>query len=276
MTTHTLAPTSGVDNKLSQLVQIMAALRTPETGCPWDLEQDFQSIAHYTIEEAYEVVDAIEQKDLSALREELGDLMLQVVFHSQMAKEAGKFSIEDVIDGICDKMIARHPHVFQDQEANLNAVEQSINWEEQKDKERAAKASTQAPLSALAGVAMALPGLMRAQKLQKRAARVGFDWPDAAQAAAKIREELAELLCAYEEGDESAIEEEAGDLLFSCVNVVRKMGVDAEQAMRHANAKFTKRFHVMEETARQDGQDLKRLDIDELEALWSAAKKREL
>lgn len=276
MTTHTSEQTARVNTKLSQLVQIMAALRAPETGCPWDLEQDFQSISHYTIEEAYEVVDAIDQMDFLALREELGDLLLQVVFHSQIAEEAGLFSINDVIDGICDKMITRHPHVFKNQETTLDADAQSLNWEALKDKERAAKARSQTPLSALDGVAMALPGLMRAQKLQKRAARFGFDWPDADQASAKISEELRELHSAYEDADANAIEEEAGDLLFSCVNVIRKMGVDAEQAMRHANAKFTRRFQAMEDMARQDDQDLGHLDIQGLEALWSAAKKQEL
>lgn len=274
MTTHDQHNPHAEDSKLSQLVQIMAALRAPGTGCPWDLEQDFKSIAPYTIEEAYEVVDAIEQNDLSALKEELGDLLLQVVFHSQMAEEAGVFSIDDVIESICRKMIARHPHVFQDTATPLDADAQSQHWEAHKDKERAAKATTQTPASALDGVAMALPGLMRAQKLQKRAARVGFDWPDADQAADKIFEELKELKTAYTGGHQSATQEEAGDLLFSCVNVVRKMGVDAEQAMREANAKFSRRFQAMEETSRRDGQELRQMNIDDLEALWVKAKEQ--
>lgn len=255
-----------------KLVDIMAALRHEETGCPWDLEQDFKSIAHYTIEEAYEVLDAIEKNDLAELKDELGDLLLQVVFHAQMAREMQAFDIADVIMSISEKMVARHPHVFGSLDETVSADAQSLLWEDIKAKERSAKANDRATAGALAGVATALPALMRSQKLQKRAARVGFDWPTARQASAKIREELEELFEASADGDLDHMAEEAGDLLFSCVNVARKLGVDAESALRLANAKFERRFLAMEEQAGSKGQTLPEMDLEALEALWQVAK----
>lgn len=255
-----------------KLINIMAALRHPETGCPWDLEQNFKSIAHYTIEEAYEVVDAIENNDIEELKNELGDLLLQVVFHAQMATEKNQFDISDVLAAISDKMVARHPHVFGQSDGNMDAQAQTLAWEDHKAGERAAKSSPARLVSALAGVAAALPALMRAQKLQKRAARVGFDWPTPQEAASKIHEELEELFEAHATGNVAGTEEEAGDLLFSCVNVVRKMGVDAENALRAANKKFERRFGAMEARAESKNKTLPEMDLDALEALWQRAK----
>ncbi len=262
---HNLAP-------LDRLLAIMAQLRNPDGGCPWDLEQSFDTIAPYTIEEAYEVADAIEKKDYNELRSELGDLLFQVVFHSQMASEAGLFSFDDVANAISDKMIARHPHVFSDAD-NRDAEAQTVAWEEMKAKERASKTDSEAPASALSDVALALPALMRAQKLQKRAARVGFDWPDAEQIVDKLHEELAEVQEAVAEGDQAHIEEELGDLLFVCVNLTRKLGAEAEDALRAANQKFTTRFTAMEDLARADGHDFSQLTLEEQESLWQRVKK---
>lgn len=248
---------------LGKLVAIMARLRDPENGCPWDIEQDFRTIAPYTIEEAYEVADAIERDDMAALKDELGDLLLQVVFHARMAEEAGQFDVSDVIGAICDKMIRRHPHVFGDGEArDGDAV--IANWETIKAAERADKDEDK---SALAGVAAALPALLRAEKLQKRAARVGFDWPDAEGPRAKVSEELAEIAQAssYDE-----VEEEVGDLLFATVNFARHLKVDPESALRKANLKFERRFRAMEASA---GAQFPALSLDAKEALWEAAKR---
>jgi ATP diphosphatase len=241
---------------LDRLVTIMARLRDPQAGCPWDIEQTFATIAPYTIEEAYEVADAIERDDMAALKDELGDLLLQVVFHSRMAEEAGHFAIGDVIDAISEKMVRRHPHIFADQ-----SVEQ-WDWEAIKAEERSDGGSS----SAMDGVASALPALMRAQKLQKRAARTGFDWPDVMGAAEKIGEEIEELLDA-----ESEVEriDEAGDLLFAAVNMVRHMGVSAEDALRAANAKFERRFRAMETDA---GDAFAGLSLEDKEQLWQRAK----
>jgi ATP diphosphatase len=240
------------------LAAVMAKLRSPDGGCPWDLEQDFASIAPYTIEEAYEVADAIARGDMRDLREELGDLALQVVFHAQMASEAGHFTLADVLDGITDKMVRRHPHVFGDvTAADGEAV--SANWE-------AIKAAEKPRDGALSGVALALPALMRAEKLQKRAARTGFDWPDPEGPLAKIHEELAEVAAA---GDAERAGE-VGDLLFAVVNYARHLGVDPEAALRAANAKFEARFAAME---RLGGGDLAALDLDAKEALWDRAKR---
>ncbi|MDM7957190.1 nucleoside triphosphate pyrophosphohydrolase [Blastomonas sp.] len=241
---------------LDRLVAIMARLRDPENGCPWDVAQDFASIAPYTIEEAYEVADAIERNDMAALKDELGDLLLQVVFHSRMAEEAGHFSVGDVVESISDKMVRRHPHIFADQ-----SVEQ-WDWEAIKAEERSDGGST----SAMDGVAVALPALMRAQKLQKRAARTGFDWPDVMGAVEKIGEEIEELLEA-ETGAERI--DEAGDVLFAAVNMVRHMGVSAEDALRAANAKFERRFRAMETDA---GDAFVGLSLTEKEELWQRAK----
>lgn len=241
---------------LDRLVAIMARLRDPENGCPWDIAQDFASIAPYTIEEAYEVAEAIDRDDMTALKDELGDLLLQVVFHSRMAEEAGHFAIGDVVDAISDKMVRRHPHIFAGQ-----AVEQ-WDWEAIKAEERSDGGSS----SAMDGVARALPALMRAQKLQKRAARTGFDWPDVMGAVEKIGEEIEELLEAETEDERI---DEAGDLLFAAVNMVRHMGVSAEDALRSASAKFERRFRAMETEA---GEGFVGLPLAEKEALWQRAK----
>jgi ATP diphosphatase len=248
---------------LTRLLSIMARLRDPVGGCEWDLAQDFASIAPYTIEEAYEVADAIARDDIAALREELGDLLLQVVFHSRIAQEAGHFSFGDVADAISDKMEARHPHIF----GGLDEAGQSRQerWENAKAAERAAKGAT----SALDGVAIALPALMRAEKLQKRAARVGFDWPDPSGPEAKVVEETAELAAATTDAERI---EEAGDFLFAAVNLVRAYGVAPEDALRQANAKFERRFRAMETLV---GGSIADSDLAAQEALWQAVKRIE-
>ncbi|MFA7604396.1 MAG: nucleoside triphosphate pyrophosphohydrolase [Novosphingobium sp.] len=250
---------------LDRLLAIMARLRDPVSGCEWDREQSFASIAPYTIEEAYEVADAIARGDIAALRDELGDLLLQVVFHARMAEEAGHFAFPDVAAAISDKLISRHPHLFGD--ASDDGQPQTRRWEALKAAEREARGAT----SALDGVALALPALMRAEKLQKRAARVGFDWPDPAGPAAKVHEELAELA----EADEQSRFEEAGDLLFAAVNAVRAYGIAPEDALRAANAKFEVRFRTMEALAAERGGAFASLTLDEQEALWQAAKAAE-
>jgi ATP diphosphatase len=241
----------------------MARLRDRETGCPWDIEQNFASIAPYTIEEAYEVADAIERNDLDALKDELGDLLLQVAFHSQMASELGVFDMQDVVNGICDKMVRRHPHVFAGITANSHEVPD--NWETIKAAER----SGDEDVSALAGVALALPALLRAQKIQKRAARTGFDWPDQSGAREKIIEELEEV---KEATSIAHVTEEIGDLLFAVVNFARFHKVDAEFALKQASAKFERRFRDMEMSA---GDAFAGLSLDEKEALWQQAKSKE-
>lgn len=243
-----------------RLAAVMRRLRDPDGGCPWDLEQSFATIAPYTIEEAYEVADAIERGDMAELREELGDLLLQVVYHAQMAAEVGAFTLADVAAGIADKMIRRHPHVFGDVSV-ASAAAQTVAWEKLKAAEKPRD-------GALDGVALGLPALMRAQKLQKRAARTGFDWPDADGPRAKIVEELQEVAEANE--DERA--GEIGDLLFAVVNYARHLGVDAEEALRGANGKFERRFAAMEAAA---GDRFAGLDLDGKEALWLAAKAAE-
>jgi ATP diphosphatase len=242
------------------LVEIMQRLRDPETGCPWDVAQDFASIAPYTVEEAYEVEDAIARNDLNDLKGELGDLLLQVIFHSQMAAETETFTLQDVIDGICDKMVRRHPHVFADK------AQSDWDWEKLKNEERSAKGQS----SAMDDIALPLPAAMRAQKIQKRAARTGFDWPDAQSCAAKIAEEQQELAEAQTAEHQH---EEAGDLLFAAINLVRHYKIDAETALRDANRKFERRFRAMEQMA--DGQ-FDGLKLDEKEALWQAVKAKSL
>lgn len=251
---------------LDRLLHIMARLRDPVSGCEWDRAQDFASIAPYTIEEAYEVADAIERQDLAGLRDELGDLLLQVVFHARMAEEAGHFAFDDVAAAISDKMEARHPHLFGDSAEDGHGRE--IRWERIKAEERAA----QGVAGALDGVALALPALLRAEKLQKRAARVGFDWPDAEGPADKVREEMVELAEATSEADRVA---EAGDLLFAAVNLVRAHGIAAEDALRSANTKFERRFRAMEALATAQGVDFAALDLDAQEALWQQVKASE-
>ncbi|MEA3390418.1 nucleoside triphosphate pyrophosphohydrolase [Sphingobium sp. CCH11-B1] len=245
------------------LADVMARLRDPDTGCPWDIEQDFASIAPYTIEEAYEVADAIQRKDMPALQDELGDLLLQVVFHSRMAEQSGQFALQDVIDGITAKMIRRHPHVFGDRTRREDGHAQ---WEVIKAAERAEK---EPDPSALAGVAAALPALLRAEKLQKRAARTGFDWPDIQGVIAKVLEELDEVQTAATQDER---EEEIGDLLFAMVNLARHLKVDPEAALRRANAKFDRRFRAMEGMA---GADFSALPLNDKEALWQRAKQQE-
>jgi ATP diphosphatase len=240
---------------LERLVAIMRRLRDPVSGCEWDSVQTFATIAPFTIEEAYEVAEAIARDDMASLADELGDLQLQVVFHSQMAEEAGHFTLDDVLGAICDKMERRHPHLFGDAEHGGHHL-----WEEIKASERQESADA----SALAGVALALPALERAQKLQRRAARTGFDWPDASGARAKIDEELAELEAESEQG---AREEELGDLLFAVVNLARFLNIDAEEALRKANRKFEKRFRAIEAAP-----GFSDLSLDEMEALWTRAK----
>ena len=248
--------TSSDSASLAELVEIMRRLRDPENGCSWDREQTFETIAPYTIEEAYEVADAIGRGDMAELMDELGDLQLQVVYHARMAQEIGAFTIDDVIQAICAKMVRRHPHVFGDQA-------ESPGWEALKAAERGARDDR----SALAGVALALPALKRAEKIQKRAARVGFDWPDVSGPRAKIDEELAEIEAA---GSVEEREAELGDLLFSVVNYARHLDIDPEAALRGASARFEARFRKVEEIA---SEPLKDLDIEALEALWQRAKK---
>ncbi|HBN50189.1 MULTISPECIES: nucleoside triphosphate pyrophosphohydrolase [Thalassospira] len=262
---------------INALLDVMARLRDPDGGCPWDLEQNFATIAPYTIEEAYEVADAIAQNDMSELREELGDLLLQVVFHSQMATEEGHFTFEDVANSIVSKMIDRHPHVFGDGDAiTTDGVNQT--WEKIKAEERAQKAKTkgQQRHSALDGVASALPALMRAEKLTKRAARVGFDWPSTDEVFDKLHEEIGELQAELTENpDQDRIEDELGDMLFVMANLSRKLGVDPEVALRRANHKFTRRFHFIENELARDGRSAGQSDLEEMDALWNAAKQAE-
>jgi ATP diphosphatase len=250
-----------LQSPIDQLLAIMERLRDPVDGCDWDLAQDFASIAPYTIEEAYEVADAIARGDMTDLRDELGDLLLQVVFHARMAEEAGHFAFADVAKAISNKMIARHPHVF----ASAGGSMDEARWEDLKESERTAKGVT----SALDGVALALPALMRAQKLQKRAARTGFDWPDPSGSEAKISEEIEELKAAPSEDLKI---EEAGDLLFATVNFVRAHGISAEDALRAANAKFERRFRAMEALA---GGAFASLPLDAQEELWQKVKNAE-
>ena len=262
------------DTPFKKLVDLMSRLRDPETGCAWDLEQTFKTIAPYTIEEAYEVLDAIEAGDMEDLRDELGDLLLQVVFHSQMADEAGLFNIDDVTNGITEKMVRRHPHVFGDAQARRAKMQRGA-WEAQKADERAAKTANNYTVSALDGVATALPALLRSSKLQKRAARTGFDWTDPQDIFDKLHEETNEVRDAIQNGTQADIEEEIGDLLFVAANLARRLDVDPEEALRRANQKFMRRFTAMEEIARDKKVAFDKLDLDEQEALWQAVKKSE-
>ena len=249
-----------LQSPIDQLLAIMARLRDPVDGCDWDLAQDFATIAPYTIEEAYEVADAIARDDMADLRDELGDLLFQVVFHARMAEEAGHFSFSDVAQAISNKMIARHPHVFADDGSTMSET----RWEDLKASERSAKGAE----SAMDGVAVALPALLRSEKLQKRAARVGFEWHDDKGPREKLAEELAELEAASE--DERLME--AGDVLFVAVNIVRRYGVDAEQALQASNAKFERRFREMERLAAADGKEFAQLSLEQQEAYWQAVK----
>ena len=249
-----------MSQQADRLLSIMARLRDPERGCEWDLAQNFNTIAPYTIEEAYEVADAIDRGDMADLRGELGDLLLQVVFHARMAEEAGHFTFDDVAAAICDKMEARHPQIFGDETGTMTAA----RWEDLKAVERQQSGAK----SAMDGVARALPALLRAEKLQKRAARDGFDWPDTDAPADKLREEMAELAAATDA--EKA--EEAGDLLFAAVNLVRAHGISPEEALRAGNDKFERRYRAMEALA---GGTFAQLSLDEQEALWQQVKRQE-
>jgi ATP diphosphatase len=260
---------------IERLLWVMARLRDPDGGCPWDLKQDFSSIAPYTIEEAYEVADAIERGDLDDLEGELGDLLLQVVYHAQMAKEAGRFDFEAVAARIADKMIHRHPHVFGTAEVE-NAAAQSLAWEDAKAAEREQKKHTGGDTGILADLPIGLPALTRSAKLQRRAARVGFDWPEIGPVLAKLEEEFAEVQAELAAGaPHERLADEIGDLLFAAVNLARHLGVDGETALRRANQKFERRFRAIETTLRAAGRDLEEASLDEMEALWQAVKARE-
>ena len=257
-----------VSNAMQDLLDLMAALRTPQTGCPWDLEQTFRTIAPYTVEEAYEVADAIERGDMADLKDELGDLLFQTVFHARMAEEAGAFAFVDVARAITEKMRRRHPHVFADAETR-SSEEQIRQWEEQKAAERAAKGQA----SLLDDVPLGLPGLTRAVKLQKRAARVGFDWKNPRDVLSKIAEETEELVAVLDDGDPDRIEDEFGDLLFVMANLSRHLDIDPEAALRRANEKFRRRFRHIEETL---GDRLGEAGLEEMETLWVEAKGMEM
>ncbi|WP_109260331.1 nucleoside triphosphate pyrophosphohydrolase [Hyphobacterium indicum] len=256
---------------LQRLRSIMERLRNPENGCPWDVAQTFETVAPYTIEEAYEVDDAIRRGDMADLKNELGDLLLQVVFHSRMAEEAGLFDLDDVATAISDKMVNRHPHVFGNK-SYADAEAQTQDWERLKAAERKEKTGFDGLLD---DVPLALPGLKRAQKLQKRAATVGFDWPDAGRVLEKVDEELAEVREAIASNDADKIEDEIGDLLFVCTNLARKMKVDSEAALRRANAKFERRFRYIEAALKAQKRDIRQTALDEMEALWVDAKGQE-
>lgn len=256
------------DAGIERLLEIMRRLRDPKTGCPWDVEQDFATIAPYTIEEAYEVADAIEREAWDELKGELGDLLFQSVFHAQMAQEAGHFTFQDVVRTMSDKMVSRHPHVFGDESNAKSADQQTADWEQIKATERAGKEQK----GALDGVAPNLPALLRALKLQKRAARVGFDWPDASNVLAKITEEAAELVEARDKLDADAMEDEFGDLLFVMVNLGRHLGVEPETALRRTNAKFTRRFEAVEAALAEQGKSPQTSTLEEMDALWDLAK----
>jgi ATP diphosphatase len=255
--------------EIKKLLDIMAALRDPDSGCPWDIEQDFHSIAPYTIEEAYEVADAIDREEMGELRDELGDLLLQVVYHAQMAREAGHFDFEDVARSIAKKMVRRHPHVFGD-ETVTSAETQRQAWEQHKKAER--DADSDVPKGALDGVALGLPALMRAAKLGKRAGGVGFDWPDVAGVRAKVDEELDEFDAACRGGDAAEMTDEIGDVLFSVANLARHSGIDAEESLRAANRKFALRFAEMEHRLSEQGRAWESLTPLEMETLWQVVK----
>lgn len=256
---------------IDRLLAIMAALRDPQTGCPWDIEQDFASIAPYTIEEAHEVADAIAREAWDELPGELGDLLLQVVFHARMAEEAGLFGFADVVDKVTEKMIDRHPHIFGDESRDKSAEQQVRDWEAIKARERAAKAEK----GVLDGVALGLPGLTRAVKLQNRAARVGFDWPGPEDVLDKLIEESRELVEARDSTDHAHLTEEFGDLMFVMANLARHLRIDPEEALRGANAKFTRRFRSIEAALAAQGRRPEDSDLAEMDALWDRAKAAE-
>jgi nucleoside triphosphate diphosphatase len=264
---------------ISRLFEIMAALRNPQTGCPWDVEQDFSTIAPYTIEEAYEVLDAVQRHDMHDLREELGDLLLQVVFHARMAEEAGSFDFGDVVEAITTKMIRRHPHVFGDEDAREAGMAKGM-WERIKAEEKAERKARRANGNErepehgyLDDVTVALPALSRALKLQQKAARVGFDWGAPGPILDKIEEEIGEIREAMEGGQPNLVAEEFGDILFALVNLGRHLNIDPEAALRGTNEKFRSRFHAVERGLKAEGKALDAASLDEMEALWQRAKK---
>ena len=260
-------------DELNRLLAIMQALRHPDTGCVWDLAQDFDSIAPYTIEEAYEVADAIARRDWNALPDELGDLLLQIVYYARMAEEAGRFDFAAIARGIADKMVRRHPHIFAEAASVTGGIKAA--WEDSKESER----RTRGEHGTLAGVAVGLPALTRSIKLTARAARVGFDWPDAAHVLLKLDEELAELRAELPEGlkeaDPARLQDEMGDVLFTVANLARKLGLDPEACLRHANDKFQRRFDGMERIVESGGRSLRETSLDEMEAGWAAVKAEE-
>jgi len=261
---------------MQKLIEIMQRLRDPDTGCPWDREQTFATISPYTIEEAYEVADAIQRGAMDDLRDELGDLLFQVVFYTQMAREQSLFDFNDVVHSICAKMIRRHPHVFADEKID-NAHEQSQAWEKHKSEERRRKGDINGLASQLDGVAHSIPAMIRAGKLQKRAADVGFDWPDIEGPIAKVKEELAEVKAELDDGgSRSRLEAEIGDLLFACVNLARHAHVDPESSLRQANGTFERRYRAMERMLVAEGQQMDQLDLEAMEQLWCRAKAEEV
>lgn len=263
---------------MQQLLQIMTRLRDPETGCPWDLEQDFSTIAPYTLEEAHEVADAIARGDMNNLCEELGDLLLQVVFHAQMAKEQGLFDFDQIAAGIVDKMIRRHPHVFPDGKLDgatvaIESREVVANWEAIKKAEKAAKGEQHTRI--LDGITAGLPALTRAEKLQRKAGKVGFDWNDPRAVLAKLREELDEIEAELDSGNRDAQEEELGDLLFCVVNLARHLDLDSEMALKRTNAKFQQRFAHIEDRLAEQGLPFSQASLEQMEALWVEAKQHQ-
>jgi len=268
---------------ISRLIEIMAALRDKDTGCPWDVEQDFSTIAPYTLEETYEVLEAIERNDLVNLEEELGDLLLQVAFHAQMADELGAFDFGDVVNGITKKLIRRHPHVFGDEEAKASGMVKGI-WERIKAEEKAEKAALRDEKglppeadksSLLADIPLEMPALQRAQKIQDKVAKVGFDWDDPLLVLDKVEEEIAEVRQAIEGGQANEIKDEIGDLLFTVVNLARQLDQDSEAALRGCNEKFRRRFSHIETSVAANGESLKGAPLEKMEALWQEAKKLE-
>jgi nucleoside triphosphate diphosphatase len=258
-------------DSIKQLLDIMASLRAPETGCPWDIKQTFETIVPYTLEEAYEVADSIERGQMDELKDELGDLMFQVVFYAQMAKEQKLFEFDDVVKSVNEKLVRRHPHVFANADYTDDAALNEA-WEKSKSAERDHRSGTE-QASILDGVAYALPSLKRAQKLQKRAARAGFDWPDINPVFDKVQEEIVEIKQAMEEKDQLHIKEEMGDLLFVCANLARHLGVDAEEALRFGNKKFEKRFNYIEKELADNNKQMDQCELGELEEIWQQSKK---
>ncbi|MGR3794336.1 nucleoside triphosphate pyrophosphohydrolase [Vannielia sp. SX4] len=255
--------------QMQRLLAIMACLRDPDQGCPWDIEQSYATIAPYTIEEAYEVADAVARSAWGELEGELGDLLLQAVYFAQMGREDGHFTFASIAQSVSDKMVARHPHIFGSESRDKSAAQQTLDWEKQKAAERAAKGETRT----LDGVALGLPALTRALKLQNRAARVGFDWDNVQDVLAKLQEEAAEL--AEAEGDADALEDEMGDMLFVLTNLARHKGIDPEAALRRTNAKFTRRFNAIEDALADKGSSPQQATLEEMDALWTSIKRAE-